>query len=655
MLRGLRQNLAAVPATSRGCYNLPPEVSFLLPRTSGGSLARFGPFEFDSSNGELRKHGGKIKLHGQPVEILALLLAQPGTTVTREELQRRLWPDNTFVDFESSLNAAVKRLRAALSDSPEKPKFVETLARRGYRFIAPVEMIENNRHFTQRVASQVDIVPTKRTLARRKAVLAASGLGLVAALGLAIWLAAFRIKADVIDSLAVLPFGSSSDPDAEYLSDGITESLINNLSQLPNVRVMARSTVFRYKGKDADPQKAGNDLHVHAVLSGRLLQHGNTLIVQAELMDVTTGSQIWGGQFNRKAEDVFALQEDLSREIAEKLRMRLTGDEKQRLAKRHTEDAEAYRSYLKGRYYWNKRSPEGAQKAVDYFQQAIDKDPAYALAYAGLADAYTNFSFFNVAPSRDAMPRAKAAATKALEIDDHLAEAHDSLGYISFVYDWDWSAAGKHFERALALNPTYTKAHNWYPFYLSSLGRSPEALAVAKSALDLDPASPAVSHNLAVQFYLARQFDQAIEQCQSTIEMDPNFAVAYQVLGQAYLARGMNREGVRVFEKYSALSRGGIDSLALLAYAHARLGERRQALRILEQLKVASKEHFVPSFFFALVYAGLEDKDQAFSWLEKGCEERFTRFAYLKVEALWDPLRSDQRFSDLIRRVGIPP
>ena len=620
-----------------------------------GTLARFGPFEFDSSSGELRKHGVKIKLHGQPVEILTLLLAEPGTLVTREELQRRLWTDNTFVDFESSLNAAVKRLRAALSDSPEKPKFVETLARRGYRFIALVEIVENNGHSTQRFSNKVDIVPTKRAPSRGKALLAVGGLALMAALALTIWLAVFRIKPYVIDSLAVLPFdGDSADTNGEYLSDGITENLINSLSQFPNLRVMARGTVFRYKGKDVDPQMAGNDLHVHAVLSGRLQQRGDTLIVQAELIDVRTGARLWGGQFNRKLEDVLALQDDLSREIAEKLRLRSTGGEQQQLAKRSTENPEAYRLYLQGRYHWNKRSPEGLQKAVDYFHQAIDKDPTYGLAYAGLADAYTYFSFFSIAPPRDAMPRAKAAATKALEIDDHLAQAHGSLGYISFGYDWDWSAAGKHFGQALSLNPTYTKALNFYPLYLSSSGRSQEALAVAKAALDLDPASPAVSHNLAVQFYLARQFDQAIGQCQKTIEMDPNFAVAYALLGQAYLAKGMHREAVPVLEKYSALSRGSADSLALLGYAHARLGERSQALRMLEQLKAASKEHFVPSFFFALVYAGLEDKDQAFSWLEKGCEERFARFAYLNAEALWDPLRSDPRFSDLVRRVGIP-
>ena len=621
-----------------------------------GTLARFGPFEFDSSSGELRKHGVKIKLHGQPVEILTLLLEQPGTTVTREELQQRLWPDNTFVDFESSLNAAVKRLRAALSDSPEKPKFVETLARRGYRFIAAVEMVENNGHSTQRFPGQVGIIPPKRTSPSRKTVLAVGGLALMAALAIAIWLAVFRMKADAIDSLAVLPFVSNSPgPDAEYLSDGITESLINNLSQFPNLRVMARGTVFRYKGKDADPQKAGNDLHVHAVLSGRLQQHGDILIVQVELIDVRTGAQLWGGQYNRKAADIFALQDDLSREIAEKLRIRLTGDEKQRLAKRYTENAEAYQFYLKGRYYLNKLSPEGAQKGIEYFQHAIDKDPSYALAYTGLADAYDGFSFFNVLPPREVMPKAKAAALKALEVDGHLAEAHVSLGYISFTYDWDWSVAGKHFEQALALNPTYTRANYPYPFYLSSRGRSQEAIAVAKGALDLDPASPSASHRLAVQLYLARQFDRAIQECHNTLEMDPNYAIAYALLGQAYLAKGMDRESVPVLEKYSALSRGSANSLALLGYSHARLRERTQALQMIEQLKAASKERFVPAFFLALVYAGLEDKDQAFSWLEKAYDERFIRIAYLKLEALWDPLRSDQRFSDLVRRVGIPP
>jgi len=622
---------------------------------------RFGVFEVDLQAGELRRQGAKVKLQRQPFELLAMLLERPGEVVTREEIQKRLWPADTFVDFDRGLNRTTNRLRESLGDEADSPRFIETLPRRGYRFIAPVANRNEGGQVAEPVPAPADAVPTNgsphsprfdRVRLRIGFLIAIAAIALLV---VAAWFAFFRTRAGAIESVAVLPFSNgSSDSNAEYLSDGITESLINNLSQLPNLRVMARSTVFRYKGKDADPQKIGNDLHVQTVLSGRLLQQGNVLIIQVELMDVKTGVQLWGGQFNRSAEDVLALQEDLSQEIAEKLRLKLTGEQKQRLAKRNTEDAEAYRSYLKGRYYWNKRSPEGMQKAANYFQQAIDKDPAYALAYAGLADTYVYLSFFNMVPPRDAMPRAKAAAAKALEVDDHLAEAHVSLGYISYTYDWDWPAAGKHFDQALALDPAYTRAHIFYPFYLSSRGESQEAVAVAKSALDLDPASPSLSHSLAVQFYLTRQFDQAIEQCHKTLEMDPNFGVAYAVLGQAYLAKGMNSEAAPVLEKYSALSQGSADALALLGYSQARRGEKSQALRTIEELKATSKNNFVPAFYFALVYTALEDKDQAFMWLEKGYDERFARFAYLKLEALWDPLRSDDRFNALVRRVGIP-
>jgi tetratricopeptide (TPR) repeat protein len=294
------------------------------------------------------------------------------------------------------------------------------------------------------------------------------------------------------------------------------------------------------------------------------------------------------------------------------------------------------------------------RKALEYFRQALDKDSAYALAYAGLADTYAYLSFFSVVPPHEAMPKAKAAAAKALEIDDQLAEAHVALGYVNFTYDRDWAAAGKYFEQALAVNPAYCRAHTFYTFYLSSLGRSEEALAVAKRALDLDPASPGVSHSLAVQFYLARQFDQAIKQANNTVEMDANFAISYALLGEAFVSKGMHREALLALDKYSALSRNSATSRALLGYSHARLGERTEALRMIEELKTASKQSFVPAFLFALVYAGLEDKDQAFTWLEKAYEERFNRLAYLKLEALWDPLRSDSRFTDLLRRIGIP-
>ena len=572
------------------------------------STLRFGEFELDISAYELRRGGQPVHLERQPMDLLILLVERHRQLVWRADIAKRLWDPGVFVDVEMGVNTAIRKVRQALRDSRESPAFIETISGKGYRFIAPVDAAPLGRH------------------------------------------------QEAIESVAVLPFANdSADPDGEYLSDGITETLINNLSQIWNLRVVARSTVFRYKGKDIDPQKAGNDLHVRAVVSGRLLQRGNTLIVRAELMNVATGGQLWGGQYNRKPEDVFALQDDLSREISEKLRLRLTGEERQRLTKRYTEDSEAYRLYLKGRYHWNKRSPEGLQKAVEYFQQALDKDPAYSLAYAGLADTYVYLSFFNVVAPREAMPKAKAAAVKGLEIDKALAEAHVSLGYISFTYDGDWPAAGKHFEQALALNPAYTRGHTFYPFYLSSIGRSEEALKVAKGALDLDPASPAVSHSLAVQLYLAREFDQAIEQAHDTLEMDASFAISYAVLGEVYLSKGMHREGQYALEKCSALSRSGAASLALLGYSHARLGERKESLQVIEALKAASKQSFVPALFVALVYAGLEDKDQAFTWLEKAHEERFNRLAYLKVEALWDPLRSDPRFADLLRRVGIPP
>jgi TolB-like protein/Tfp pilus assembly protein PilF len=572
------------------------------------SRFRFREFELDISAYELRRGGQPVHLERHPMDLLILLVERRRQLVSRADIAKRLWDSSVFVDVEMGVNTAIRKLRKALRDSRESPAFVETISGKGYRFIAPVDAVLPERH------------------------------------------------QETIESVAVLPFTNDcADPDAEYLSDGITETLINNLSQVWNLRVVARSTVFRYKGKEADPQKAGSDLHVRAVVSGRLLQRGSTLIVRAELMDVATGAQLWGGQYNRQAEDVFLLQGDLSREISEKLQLQLTGDQKQRLTKHYTEDAEAYRLYLKGRYHWNKRSADGFQKAVEYFRQALDKDPAYSLAYAGLADSYAYLPFFHVVPPREAMPKARTAAAKAVEIDDHLAEPHVSLGYVSFTYDGDWSAAGKHFEQALALNPPYTGAHTFYAFYLSSLGRSEEALAVAKRAVDRDPASPAVSHSLAVQLYLAKQFDQAIEQAHNTLEMDARFAISYQVLGEVYLSKGMYREALLALEQFSALSRSSATSRALLAYSHARLGEHSAALRIIEELTAVSKHSLVPALLFALIYAALDDQDQAFSWLEKAYEERFYRLAYLKVDALWDPLRSDSRFADLLRRVGIPP
>jgi len=495
---------------------------------------------------------------------------------------------------------------------------------------------------------------------RRSTALAAAAVGLVALLALGTWLAVLRPPSGAIDSLAVLPFvNTSADPSTDYLSDGITESVIDNLSQLPSLRVMARGTVFRYKGKENDPLKIGRDLRVRAVLSGRLVQRGNAVVVQAELIDVANGSRLWGGQYSRKMADVFALQEDVSTDISEKLRLRLTGEEKQLLTKRYTENAEAYQLFLRGRFFWNQGTEEGAKKSIEYFQQAIEKDPNYALAYSGLADAYDLAAGFSWLPPREAIPKAKAAALKAIEIDDHVAEAHAALGFSSFSYDWDWAAAEQHFQRALALNPS---ARAWcpcetlgYSMYLGALGRTDEAVGAVNRALEFDPFNLVINFTMAKSLYMGRRYDESIQQCRKILDMEPRFPLAHWQLGVAYAEKGMYREAVSELEKDKVLTHGHPVPLSYLGNILARSGERNRALQVIEELRSVSNHKYTTAVGFARVYAGLGDKEQAFAWLNKAYEERSSGLYLLKVDPIWDPLRSDPRFSDLLRRIGLPP
>jgi serine/threonine-protein kinase len=496
---------------------------------------------------------------------------------------------------------------------------------------------------------------TPATRPSRRTVLVSLILAAVGLAAAATWFVVYRARGETIDSVAVLPFvNAGGNPDTEYLSDGITESLINNLSQLRTLRVSARSTVFRYKGKATDPQAAGRDLGVRAVLSGRLLQRDSRVIVRTELIDVSDGAQLWGQEYNRAFADVFTLQEQLSHEISERLRLRLTKEEQQQLTKRYTENAAAYELYLRGRYHWNRRNVQDTRTAIDYFNQAIARDPRYALAYAGLADAWNIQSFFNALPPREVMPRAVAAATRALEIDDRLAEAHISLAYASLTYDWDWTAATSHVDRARELNPSAVENHTYYPFYLTVGRRPEEAIRAAERALARDPLSAALSHNRAVQLSLAGQYDAAIDECRRTIDLDPSFAVAYEVMAASYGAKGMYREALPLIENASRLNPGNAMSLALLGYVRANLKQDREARQVLEQLAASAHERYIPALAFAAVHVGLGDKDQAFAWLEKAYEERANRLAYLAFEPTWDRLRPDPRFDDLLRRIGLP-
>ncbi len=458
-----------------------------------------------------------------------------------------------------------------------------------------------------------------------------------------------------IRSIAVLPFVNvGADPNTEYLSDGISESIMNSLSQLPNISVMSRSSVFRYKRPDVDAQAAGRDLNVQAVLAGRVAKRGDQLLVSAELVDTRTNHQIWGDQYNRKLTDVMAIQEEISREISDKLRVRLTGEDKKRLVKRHTENAEAYGLYLKGRYQWNKQTLDGMETGISFFKQAIEKDPRYGLAYAGLADAYALLADYNVLAAKEVMPSAKTAAMKALEIDDTISEAHASLGWAKLTLDWDWTGAEKEFKRSIELNPNYATAHQWYADYLTVTGRPDEAQAGMKRAQQLEPASLPISVALASTFYYTHQNEQAIDQCRRAIVMDPQFVAAHVFLGRAYEQKGSYAEAIAELKQALQLSEGGSNELAALGHAYAQSGDRAEAQKILQELNTRSTQTYVQPIWFAVINAALGNKEEAFPWLRKAVGDRSVWLIYLKVDPIFDSLRTDARFADVARQVGLP-
>lgn len=458
-------------------------------------------------------------------------------------------------------------------------------------------------------------------------------------------------------SIAVLPFvNDSADPNAEYLSDGITESVINSLSQLPKLRVMARSTVFRYKNKKVDPQKVGRDLNVDAVLTGRVAHLGEMLVIGAELVDVANGWQLWGAQYNRKLADIFAVQEEIAKEISEKLRLRLSGEERKRLVKRHTQSTDAYELYLKGRYHASKRTEDGFARGIEFFEKATRTDPRYALAWAGLADCFTllGSAGYVAAPPQEAWARAKASALKAIEIDNTLAEGHAALAFVKFRLDWDWAGALLEFERAIELNPGYGAAHHQYALCLTALGRIDEALAEIRRAQELDPLSLIVNTAVGRVFHFGRQYDAAIEQFRKTIEMDPTFVQVHFDLGMSYAQTGRFEEAIAEFRHALALAGGRTLMLAVLGNIYGSAGKPAEARQVFDELHSMASSGGAVAYHLGLVMVGLGERDQAFEWLRNACDERSGLLVYLKVEPMFDPLRSDARFLELVRRVGLP-
>ena len=473
-------------------------------------------------------------------------------------------------------------------------------------------------------------------------------LALIALLVIVASLYLFSGRRQAIDSLAVLPFiNTSGDPNVEYLTDGLTESLINALSQLPQLRVIARSSVFRYKGREVDPQVVGRDLKVRALLMGRVTQRIEVLSVSVELVDARDNRHVWGEQYNRRFADILAVQENMAKEISEKLRLRLTGEQTKQLSKRYTENTEAYQLYLKGRYYSNEYTKDGFLKGIEFLNRAIGLDPTYALAYAGLAACFYDASGMYFAP-REAMPKVKAAAMKALELDDSLAEAHVSLGLANAQYDWDWPAAEREYKRAIELNPGYAPAHRCYAWYLVEQRRLDEAVAELTRARELDPLTPVISTNLAWVHYLARRYDEAIAQFRKIIEVNPNFAMAHYSLGLAYEQKAMFAEAIAEFQKALLMDQENPNLLAFLGHAYAVSGKRDKARKILDDLKQQSKQTHVDPFVVGVIYVALGEKDEAFKSFEKAYQERSEELLTLKVDPRLDTLRSDPRFTTLL-------
>jgi TolB-like protein/DNA-binding winged helix-turn-helix (wHTH) protein/Tfp pilus assembly protein PilF len=638
------------------------------------SIVRFGTFEVCIQSGEVRKSGLRIKVQQQPLKLLELLLERPGEVINREELRSRVWPDESFGDFDQALNIAIGKLRGALGDSAENPRFIETLPKRGYRFIADVSVVDadarpkrpepaaGNLPGPERRSEPGDkfqgaglTATSKRPLASVPRVIVALILVLILLI-LSVWLSRSRGRAPTgIRSLAVLPLENlSGDASQNYFADGMTDELITDLAQISALRVISRTSVMAYKGARKPLPQIARELNVDAVIEGSVLRSGDRVRITAQLIEASADRHLWSQSYEGELRDTLALQSRVASAIADQIRINLTPQEQAALKNVRVVNPEAYESYLKGRYFWNKRTADGLKAALAYFQQAIEEDPKYAQAYSGLADTYAllgDWQYAVMTPEQ-AFPKAKAAAIKALELDSTLGEAHNSLAFVLDAFDWDLDAAGKEFRRAIELDPGYANAHHWYAWHLSLLGRFDEAIAEMRKAENLDPLSLIINADVAELLVIAHRYDESIAQSRKTIEMDPNFALAHNQLAQAYLQKHMYGEAVAELRRAVQLSGGSPTIIANLARACVASGQRSEAIKLLNDLKNRSSHGYSNGSEIATIYASLGDTDQAMNWLEKSYEERFNPGVLLRPG--FDPLRSDPRFQDLVHRVGLP-
>ena len=614
----------------------------------------FGPFRLDPVKRRLLRDGEAVRLTPKAFDLLLVLVEERGRTVEKDELLERVWA-GTVVE-ENNLNQNITALRKSLGDSRQESQYIATIPGVGYRFVAEVTKTD----FTQsRKDVKEDAKESPAPEVRRPSPVFRYALLILAPLVLAAIAYALYTRekpAPAISSIMVLPLENiSGNPDEEYFADGMTDALIGDLAQLGGLHVISRTSSMHYKRtKKSLPQIAG-EINVDAVVEGTVQRSGDRVVVRAQLIHVGTDRHLWVQTYTRDLRDVLDLQSEIAQAIAREVRIQLTPGEQARLTARRPVQPKAYDHYLQGRYlFWNKRTEENLNKAIEFFQNAIKEDPGYAPAYVGLADCYNALSVVQVGalPPLEGRRRGEEAATKALALDSGLAEAYSALGWVNH-YNWNWSAAEQHFKRAIELNPSYANAHNVYASYLMSRGRIDESIAASNRARDLDPFSLAISAHRGFLLENARRYGEAIEQLRAVIAMDPNHYQAYWMLGHTYAANQQFDEAVAAAQKAVELSERTPGALGMLGLAYGLAGRKADATKILNELLEVSKTRYVTPAALANVYIGLGDKEQAFVWLEKAYAERSNYVAYLKVFPLLDPIRSDPRFADLVRRVGL--
>ena len=640
----------------------------------GRASYAFGPFYLDTTRRTLMREGVAVPLTPKVFDTLLLLIENNDRVVEKGELMQAIWPDS-FVE-ERNLAQNVFTLRKALGED----KYIETVPKRGYRFAAGVRQVVNESEdliVATRVTSRVvieeesdpreseqtelrAIAPAPRSRATGGRLLGASIVLTLACclVGVYFWLARKPAPPDNvagIKSIAVLPFKPivASDRD-EYLGPGMADALITRLSSIRHLIVRPTRSVLKYDSLDQDLLLTGRELKVESVLDGKIQRSGDQIRVTVQLVRVSDGVSLWEGTFDQAFTDIFAVQDVISDRVTDAMFVKLTGEEKEELARHYTDDTEAYQAYVKGRYFWNKRTEEGLRSGRDNFQRAIELDPSYAPAYVGLAECYALFSTYGVMPAKEAFPRAEQAALKALELDEQLSEAHASLGVIKYEYNWDWPGADKEFKRALELRPNYATAHQWYGGYLVSVARFDEGIQEIKRAQELDPLSPIINASVGWFLYYARRYDQAIDEGRKAVALDNNSMMAHFFLGQTYLQKGSHADAITELQKAVSQSPDEPQTLAVLAQAYSRAGKKGEAEKILLQILALSKRVYVPPYNIAEAYLAIEDRNHAFEWLEKAYSEHSPDLVGLKTEPRLDHVRADARFSDLVRRVGLP-